>query len=64
MKLRSLVFMLVLALGALGLARDVTSNDGLGQTDARRSAETTAKGRTRVTEIVAKGAARAVDKAA
>jgi hypothetical protein len=89
MKLRSLVFILVLALGALGLVRDVVthgdmrtidalmlalgalglaqdviSNGGVGQTDAGNSAVTTAKDRTRVTEIAAKGAARADDKAA
>lgn len=55
---------LMLALGALGLAQDVTSNGGAGQTDGGKSGETTAKDRTRVTEIVAKGAASAEDKAA
>ena len=64
MKLRSVVFVLMLALGALGLAQDVTDNGGVGQTDAGKSAETTAKDRTQVTEIVAKDAARADDKAA
>ena len=64
MKIRSLVFILVLALGALGLAQNVTGNGGVGQKDAGKPAKTTAKDRTRVTEIVAKGAARADDKAA
>jgi hypothetical protein len=55
---------LVLALGALGLAQNVTSNGGVGQKDAGKPLEVTAKDPTPVTEIVAKGAARADHKAA
>ena len=55
---------LMLAFGALGLAQDVTSNGGVGQTGSGKSAETTAKDRAWVTEIVTTDAAGADDKAA
>jgi len=64
MKFRSLVCILMLALGPLGLAQDVATDVGKGVKDVGKAAKTTTKGVARGTETTAKDVARSTDKAA
>jgi hypothetical protein len=64
MRFRSLVFILMLALGPLGMAQDVATEVGKGVKAVGKAAKTTTKDVARGTETTAKDVAHSTDKAA
>ena len=64
MRFRSLICILMLALGPLALAQDVATDVDKGVKDVGKAAKTTAEGVARGTETTGKDVARSTDKAA